>query len=109
MDGAGVPDCQEPLTDATPTARDAALLARGATTPPHRSEAEGSGGGEEDVLSIPAGGAVRDLVAVVPSAPGRPVFGQGCPRPVPWDKAVAGPPGGRTKDETPDSPIREKR
>ncbi|MFE1146556.1 hypothetical protein ACFW42_05415 [Streptomyces albidoflavus] len=27
MDGAGVLDCQEPLTDATPTARDAALLA----------------------------------------------------------------------------------
>ncbi|MCR0988622.1 MULTISPECIES: hypothetical protein [Streptomyces] len=28
VDGAGVLDCQEPLTDATPTARDAALLAR---------------------------------------------------------------------------------
>ncbi|MFD7892974.1 hypothetical protein ACFV3O_32085 [Streptomyces albidoflavus] len=27
VDGAGVLDCQEPLTDATPTARDAALLA----------------------------------------------------------------------------------
>ncbi|WP_241778330.1 hypothetical protein [Streptomyces sp. CNQ431] len=33
VDGAGVPDCQEPLTDATPTARDAALLARGGDDP----------------------------------------------------------------------------
>ncbi|MFF8565672.1 hypothetical protein ACF06N_12015 [Streptomyces albidoflavus] len=33
VDGAGVLDCQEPLTDAAPTARDAALLACGGDEP----------------------------------------------------------------------------
>ncbi|MFD4989731.1 hypothetical protein [Streptomyces sp. NPDC058374] len=88
-------------------------LLRGRRSGQHRAQAEGTGEvpGREG-LTPPRGARRRhspDLVAVVASTPERPVFGRGCPRPVPWDKAVAGPPGGRTKDETPDSPIREKR